>query len=276
MTPELDQRIKKRICFLDTPGLSNITLARAAGKSILDGLKKGGNYKVIFFFTEQSGDINDQDVVIMRMVLEAAPDIGNKYGIIVNKVDRKVRKELKRDQGTEMFLQTLFTGMPDTQICREDQVLFLPALERLEDEDNELVSAADLVSDVSRTDLQTFVDECVPKVQIIKENVADVNTKSFVEMMQEMEKIQRKAGSFAQHVDSKFLSGQQGVNEHKPDKQRTHGHQSNKKTVIVMEVEGAHQGDGSSDIKYGQQGHYNKTPKSHNRYVSKPIFGFTC
>ena len=262
--------------FLDTPGLADETLRKTAGKSISDGLRKDGYYKVIFFFTEHGGRVNVQDVTSMRLVLQAAPDIGNRYGIIVNKVDRKVRKELKRDQGTEMFLQTLFTGMPDTQICREDQVLFLPALERLEDEDNELVSAADLVSDVSRTDLQTFVDECVPKVQIIKENVADVNTKSFVEMMQEMEKIQRKAGSFAQHVDSKFLSGQQGVNEHKPDKQRAHGHQSNKKTVIVMEVEGAHQGDGSFDIKYGQQGHYNKTPKSHNRYVSKPIFGFTC
>ena len=188
MTLKLDQRIKKRICYLDTPGLSNITLARAAGKSILDGLKKGGNYKVIFFFTEQSGDINDQDVVIMRMVLEAAPDIGNKYGIIVNKVDRKVRKELKRDQGTEMFLQTLFTGMPDTQICREDQVLFLPALERLEDEDNELVSAADLVSDVSRTDLQTFVDEHIPEFQIRKENVSEFNLVRFDELMKKSRK----------------------------------------------------------------------------------------
>ena len=187
LTPELDQRIKKRICYLDTPGLSNITLARAAGKSILDGLKKGGNYKVIFFFTEQSGDINDQDVVIMRMVLEAAPDIGNKYGIIVNKVDRKVMKRLKHDRGQD-FLQTLFTGMPDTQICGQDQVFFLPALERLEDEDNELVFPADLVSDVSRTDLQTFVDEHIPEFQIRKENVSEFNLVRFDELMKKSRK----------------------------------------------------------------------------------------
>ena len=187
LTLKLDQRIKKRICFLDTPGLSNITLARAAGKSILDGLKKGGNYKVIFFFTEQSGDINDQDVVIMRMVLEAAPDIGNKYGIIVNKVDRKVMKRLKHDRGQD-FLQTLFTGMPDTQICGQDQVFFLPALERLEDEDNELVFPADLVSDVSRTDLQTFVDEHIPEFQIRKENVSEFNLVRFDELMKKSRK----------------------------------------------------------------------------------------
>ena len=112
--------------FLDTPGLADETLRKVAGKSISAGLRKGGNYKVIFLFTEQSGRVNVQDATSMQLVLQAAPDIGNRYGIIVNKVDAKVIEKIRIDQGQE-FLQILFSAIPDYQRCRSEQILFLPA-----------------------------------------------------------------------------------------------------------------------------------------------------
>ena len=50
------------------------------------GLRMGGTFIVLFFVTQEAGRVSQQDATTMRLVLEAAPEIGSNYGIIVNKV----------------------------------------------------------------------------------------------------------------------------------------------------------------------------------------------
>ena len=47
---------------------------------------RGGTFIVLFFVTQEAGRVSQQDATTMRLVLEAAPEIGSNYGIIVNKV----------------------------------------------------------------------------------------------------------------------------------------------------------------------------------------------
>ena len=109
--------------YMDTPGLSDVKLRKAAGKSISEGLRKGGNYKIVFFVTEQAGRVNAQDATTMKLVLDAAPEIGQKYGVVVNKVNQKIIKRFHNETVKMDFLLTLFAGIPDQNRCVFDRVM---------------------------------------------------------------------------------------------------------------------------------------------------------
>ena len=80
-------------------------------------LQEGGKTKIIFFIGQDAGRPKNDDVTTMNLVLEAAPEIGNKYGVILPKIRRKTAKLLKAksqtpeipDAWTE-FLLGLFAG----------------------------------------------------------------------------------------------------------------------------------------------------------------------
>ena len=77
-------------------------------------LRKGGNYKILFFVTEQRGRVVQQDAATIRLVHEAAPEIKTNYGIIVNMISKKVLMRLNTDhEGYRDFLNTLFAGIPE-------------------------------------------------------------------------------------------------------------------------------------------------------------------
>ena len=73
LTFQLDEGRNKNGYFLDTPGLADESLRRAAGHAISEGLRKGGTFIVLFFVTQEAGRVNQQDATTMRLVLEAAP-----------------------------------------------------------------------------------------------------------------------------------------------------------------------------------------------------------
>ena len=118
LTYKLDERINENGHFLDTPGLADEKLRKAAGGAISEGLRMGGQFKVLFFVTEQRGRVVQQDATTMQLVHEAAPEIKSHYGVIVNMVSKGVLKRLNQ---TEMsffeFLNTLFAGMADENRC---------------------------------------------------------------------------------------------------------------------------------------------------------------
>ena len=72
------------------------------------------------------------------LVLEAAPEIGMDYGIIVNKVSQGVLKKLigrKND-----FINTLFAGIPQDKRCVYSNIFFLEKKRELEDEEDQFLS----------------------------------------------------------------------------------------------------------------------------------------
>ena len=187
LTYELD--VKKNINghFLDTPGLADKKLRKKAGEAISEGLRKDGGYKVIFFVTQQSGRVNAQDATTMKLVLEAAPEIGQEYGVVVNKVPKKLLKNKFNVYNERMtFFLTMFEGIPEEKRCVSDRLLFLPLRDELDEEDNVLVRADDLKSDKGAS-WKHFVNEVVPIIVIHKENVKDVNADGFEEMQEKLE-----------------------------------------------------------------------------------------
>ena len=117
LTYKLDEKANANGYFLDTPGLADEKLRKAAGKAISEGLRKGGDYKVIFFVTQQAGRVNQQVATTIKLVLEAAPEIGQNYGVVVNKVNKKILKGLKDEDNRIKFLMTLFAGIPEESKC---------------------------------------------------------------------------------------------------------------------------------------------------------------
>ena len=188
LTYQLDEKENANGHFMDTPGLSDKRLRKAAGEAISEGLRKDGDYKVIFFVTQEAGRVNAQDATTMKLVLDAAPEIGQNYGVVVNKIKRKTINRFNNENDRIEFLFTLFEGISEDKRCVFDRVMFFPELEKLDDEMDVLITPKELVSDKG-IDWQTFVDEDVPLIKIRKENVTDVNTDGFEDMQEKLELI---------------------------------------------------------------------------------------
>ena len=62
--------------LMDTPGLADVKLRKQAGEAISQGLRKGGKFVVLFFVTQQDGRVSQEDATTMKLVLQAAPEIG--------------------------------------------------------------------------------------------------------------------------------------------------------------------------------------------------------
>ena len=189
LTYKLDERINENGHFLDTPGLADEKLRKAAGGAISEGLRMGGQFKVLFFVTEQRGRVVQQDATTMQLVHEAAPEIKSHYGIIVNMVSKGVLKRLNQ---TEMsfyeFFNAVFAGMADENRCIYSNIFVIGRVDDLEDEEDKVVPPETII-DVNGVTLRNFIDNVVPALTITKENVSEVRIEKFKEMTNKLEKM---------------------------------------------------------------------------------------
>ena len=189
LTYKLDERINENGHFLDTPGLADEELRKEAGIAISEGLRKGGQFKVLFFVTEQRGRVVHQDATTIQLVHEAAPEIGSDYGIIVNMVSRGVLKSLNNSEMTKHdFLNSLFAGIPDNKRCIYSNIFFVGKVDELEDEDDIVVPPETFI-DANGLTFRNFIDDVVPGILISEEKVEDVNVEKFTEMTRKLEKM---------------------------------------------------------------------------------------
>ena len=170
--------------FLDTPGLADQKMRKQAGLAISEGLRKGGKYKILFFFLQHNGRLVVQDATTLKLVLEAAPEIQDQYGIIVNMIPKGILKKMK--VGVSEFMDSLFDSIPENMKCSESNILFVAKHPDLEDEDDILVSS-DSFETLHGRKLSEFVNKIVSEISLDKEKVDDVNTEIFEETMQIME-----------------------------------------------------------------------------------------
>ena len=189
LTYKLDERINENGHFLDTPGLADEKLRKAAAGAISEGLRMGGQFKVLFFVTEQRGRVVQQDATTMQLVHEAAPEIKSHYGVIVNMVSKGVLKRLNQ---TEMsfyeFLNTLFAGMADENRCIYSNIFVIGRVDDLEDEEDKVVPPETII-DPNGVTLRNFIDNVVPALVITKENVSEVRIEKFKEMTNKLEEM---------------------------------------------------------------------------------------
>ena len=132
LTSKLDEGSNKNGVFLDTPGLADEKLRTVAGKAIYQALKKDSHYQILFFATEINGRVLQQDTTTIKLILEAAPDIGEDYGIIINMLSKGVLKKIKENRNfKEDFMNILFAGITESTRCPYNRVLFLGKLTEL-------------------------------------------------------------------------------------------------------------------------------------------------
>ena len=91
--------------------------------------------KSFFFITEQNGRIVQQDATTIRLVHEAAPEIKQNHGIIVNMVLDPILDELlKKKNAYYDFLTALFFKFDDRIKCRYSNIFFIGTLTQLQGE----------------------------------------------------------------------------------------------------------------------------------------------
>ena len=103
-----------------------------------------GKFKILFFFQQESGRVIQQDVTTMKLVLDSAQEIDNRYGVIVNKVRKNMLKKFKNEDVRADFLSTIFAGIDENRRCETSNVTFLSNNEDLEEEDNAFVNHSEL------------------------------------------------------------------------------------------------------------------------------------
>ena len=110
--------------FIDTPGLDNIEFGDQVGKEITEIMNKGGELKILFIITLDQGRINLEDVRSMKFVLEAAPSIGQKYGVVFNMISKRIFRDLKTDSIRVDYINVMFNGFPDQKKCDHSNITF--------------------------------------------------------------------------------------------------------------------------------------------------------
>ena len=171
LTDQLNVREYNGRKFIDTPGIADDTYRKQAGEAITTAFQKGGPHKIIFFVQTESGRIVSQDITTMKLVLDAAPEIGRKYGIIINQVPKNVMLGLKTAENAAILCTKLFVGIDETH--RHDNILFLPKLDELEAENNKIVDMCKF------PDLEEFLNFKVPIINLTKGKAREVKTSDF-------------------------------------------------------------------------------------------------
>ena len=105
-------------------GLADVALRKKAAEAISNGLRMGGNFKVLFFITENRGRVSQQDTTTLKLVLDAAPEIREKYGIIVNMVSKKVLQKLEKESAYHYFNDLIFAGIDEKNRCSFNNIIF--------------------------------------------------------------------------------------------------------------------------------------------------------
>lgn len=183
MTYQLDQQLVGNVTYCDTPGLADEELRKQAGIAISKLLKKGGRCKIFFVVTEEGGRIRQEDKTTMRLILDAAPQIGTKFGILINKCSKGM---MEKYADKEFFLEaTTYLYNAIKQANQTDSILYLEKKEELEDRDNKYVGAEKFDG------LIKFLNIMVPEIILTPKRADDIKTDEYEALRMKMEKNQR-------------------------------------------------------------------------------------
>jgi len=199
LTSMLDEKENKagRV-FMDTPGLSDRMLRVKAGKAISKALKKGGGYKIIFFVRQQDGRPVNEDMTTMNLVLEAAPEIGKQYAIIVPKVAVKMAKLLLPKENWASVVAGLFAGLHEDRQCGIHNIHALFSMNELIGE-NDKIPAPGQMKSINRVPLEKLLEyevdglKCFPDVTLTTNKAGDVDTDSYEDKSEKMSKLVKEA-----------------------------------------------------------------------------------
>ena len=214
LTYQLDEKANSRGVYFDTPGLADNKLRAKAGQAITTALRKGGNYKILFFVMMESGRVARHDVATLNIVLNSAPEIGNSYAIIINKVPRRIVKLHKDKTQASLVAAQLFIGMQVDRICAPSNIIYLAYDEEMEGENNILVDSTNWkVEGEEGYSLRDFVFGSVPTINLTPGKAKDIEIEAFYRTTDELitkleclyEELQEFTGRKCEHEKLKFF-----------------------------------------------------------------------
>ncbi|KNE68640.1 hypothetical protein AMAG_12804 [Allomyces macrogynus ATCC 38327] len=86
------------VTWIDTPGLSDITHRTRAAALITEALQhEKGCYRLIFVVTTEAGRVRPEDLATMTIVLNAIHKKDVPYGVIVNKLSKRLHSRILND-----------------------------------------------------------------------------------------------------------------------------------------------------------------------------------
>ena len=187
LTYQLDVKSRKGRKYIDTPGLADNKRRKDAGRAISTALKEGGSHKILFVSTTNAGRVNEQDVTTMRLILDAAPEIGARFGIVINMVPTNIMKGFRNSENLNNFKTALFANFKDEHI--HDNILFLQKNDKLDGESDKLLDINEYRG--YPKDLRDFVEN-LPEVNLTKDRAKDVNIEMYNEIKAMVEKMNEK------------------------------------------------------------------------------------
>ena len=157
LTENVKQKTFRNTTYCDTPGFQWGDNTET-GEAISMLLKDGGRCKVLFIVnvwkTSAGGWITREDNATMRLILDAAPEIGPDFGVIVNCCSKKEIHDKKR------FAKNIFHGIKAKH--HHGSIHFVDFYPNLEDKENVLIEASKIQT------LKDFLNKKVPVIKMTK------------------------------------------------------------------------------------------------------------
>jgi GTP-binding protein EngB required for normal cell division len=194
------------IVWVDTPGLADEKLRRAAAAAISRALKDGGETKIFFVISEHTGRFSPEDLTTMKLVLDACPEIGSDFGVIVNHCGKKFAQNFisQRQERSE----ALFAKIPDRISPYIHAIAKIP---ELDEEENTIVDLP-----------QDFLDffEEVPSVALTPEKADNVNDEGFDEVRDKMSELVQMREQDRKKLQNEIAARELAAQQLKEEKKR--------------------------------------------------------
>ncbi|CAK0834507.1 unnamed protein product [Prorocentrum cordatum] len=174
--------------YFDTPGLADVALRKEAAESISRALGKGGKFRVIIVVLQQQGRVRPEDRTTMKLILDAIPEIGTQYTVVVNQCGIGAMKKFEENgEFRKTFLSYLFQGMPNPT----DRVFFLPTVTVMDGAEDQIMPLPEHFS--------KFLDEA-PYVELKPGQAKEVNSDTYDDALTKIAELKEQSEEEKQHI----------------------------------------------------------------------------
>ena len=183
LTRCLDIRTHAGQNYIDTPGFADQSVRKAAGEEISKRLRAGGKLQILFIVQQNSGRVIHEDQVTLKIVLEAAPEIGSNFGVIVNQVPKSVMSNSEfgftTKSGQTHFANVFQSVLPPK--LRTDKFFFCERSEYLDGVNNILAPLPEK--------MLSFI-KSVSTVSLKPNPAINIDTKSYEDLVEKTKKLE--------------------------------------------------------------------------------------
>lgn len=207
------------INYGDTPGLCDMELKEQAANEIEKALKRGGEFKILFVMTIESGRVRPEDFLTIETVLSNI-DVEVNYGIVINKVTGPFMELVEEDENVKNKLYGYFKSL----IRPPEDIIFIRKHNDLEDKKDKLVKPDTELLKL----LERMKSTCINPTQVRRMIIKRTQQKKIIERSEsamkswELKYTEIKALELVDDEDGVSEDDQDIVEERKATKKRRH------------------------------------------------------